>query len=144
MNDNATALSIIFVLAVLMPLSIGITRSMWRRSAKTTTPPSQDHIESARLERMEQAVDAIAIEVERISEGQRFITKMLAERPAASSNGSGQAAGRRRARRRALPRARRRPHRADRRRRKTARPPVDHPALAWGVGQWGVERGAGG
>jgi hypothetical protein len=33
-----------------------------------------------RLERIEQAVDAIAIEVERISEGQRFTTKLLADR----------------------------------------------------------------
>ena len=34
----------------------------------------------ARLERLEQAVDAIAIEVERISEGQRFAAKLLADR----------------------------------------------------------------
>jgi hypothetical protein len=41
-----------------------------------------------RMERMEQAVDAIAIEVERISEGQRFITKVLSERtlPARPAN----------------------------------------------------------
>jgi hypothetical protein len=30
---------------------------------------------------MEQAIDSIAIEVERISEGQRFTTKLLSERP---------------------------------------------------------------
>jgi hypothetical protein len=35
---------------------------------------------SARLERMEQAIDAIAVEVERISEGQRFTSKLLADR----------------------------------------------------------------
>jgi hypothetical protein len=33
----------------------------------------------ARLARIEQAVEAIAIEVERISEGQRFTTKLLSE-----------------------------------------------------------------
>jgi hypothetical protein len=33
-----------------------------------------------RLERMEQAIDAIAVEVERIAEGQRFTSKLLAER----------------------------------------------------------------
>jgi hypothetical protein len=33
-----------------------------------------------RLGRMEQAIDAMAIEVERISEGQRFTAKLLAER----------------------------------------------------------------
>jgi hypothetical protein len=34
----------------------------------------------SRLDRMEQAIDAIAVEVERISEGQRFTTKLLSER----------------------------------------------------------------
>ena len=34
---------------------------------------------ATRLERMEQAIDSIAVEVERISEGQRFTTKLLAE-----------------------------------------------------------------
>ena len=33
----------------------------------------------ARLARIEQAVDAIALEVERISEGQRFTTRLLSE-----------------------------------------------------------------
>ena len=33
-----------------------------------------------RLERMEQAIDSIAVEVERISEGQRFTTKLLSDR----------------------------------------------------------------
>ena len=36
-----------------------------------------------RMARLEQAVDAIALEVERISEGQRFTTKLLADRAAA-------------------------------------------------------------
>jgi hypothetical protein len=35
-------------------------------------------------ERLEQAVEAIALEVERISEGQRFTTKLLAERRGAT------------------------------------------------------------
>ncbi len=35
-----------------------------------------------RLDRLEQAVEAIAIEVERVAEGQRFVTKVFAERPA--------------------------------------------------------------
>jgi hypothetical protein len=33
-----------------------------------------------RLERLEQAVDAIALELERVGEGQRFVTRLLAER----------------------------------------------------------------
>jgi hypothetical protein len=37
-------------------------------------------VDEARMARLEQAVDSIALEVERISEGQRFTTKLLAER----------------------------------------------------------------
>jgi len=35
----------------------------------------------SRLERLQQAVDSIAIETERISEGQRFTTRLLTDRP---------------------------------------------------------------
>lgn|SRR5512135_2483728 len=38
-----------------------------------------------RLGRLETAVDATALEVERIAEGQRFTTKLLAERSGASA-----------------------------------------------------------
>jgi hypothetical protein len=34
----------------------------------------------ARLERVEQAVESIAIEIERVSEGQRYVTKLMSER----------------------------------------------------------------
>ena len=35
---------------------------------------------TSRDDRLEQAVEAIAVEVERVAEGQRFVTKLLAER----------------------------------------------------------------
>ena len=37
-------------------------------------------ITDARFERIEQAVESIAIEMERVSEGQRFVTKLLIDR----------------------------------------------------------------
>lgn len=43
-------------------------------------PPERAALDENRLQHLEQAVDAIALEVERISEGQRFTTKLLAER----------------------------------------------------------------
>ena len=36
--------------------------------------------DDSRIERMENAIDAIAIEVERISESQRFTTKLLSDK----------------------------------------------------------------
>ena len=37
-------------------------------------------VDNERMTRLEQAVESIALEVERISEGQRFTTKLLTER----------------------------------------------------------------
>ena len=52
----------------------------WRRKRRGPKPVSKPKDESdQRLERLEQGMDAIAIEIERISEGQRFVTKLLSE-----------------------------------------------------------------
>ena len=64
------------VIAIGFPIARAIARRMDRRGA---VAPGADSDARARLERIEQAVDAIAIEVERISEGQRFTTKLLGE-----------------------------------------------------------------
>ncbi len=45
-------------------------------------PPERPALDDNRLQHLEQAVDAIALEVERISEGQRFTTRLLAQRQA--------------------------------------------------------------
>lgn len=45
------------------------------------------------MAKLDNAVDAIAVEVERISEGQRFVTKVLAERTATSALSDGMPAG---------------------------------------------------
>ena len=62
-----------------------VTHFLLERTKLRTGQP-QTSIDSGRLERIEQAVDAIAIEVERISEGQRFTSRLLADRaPAAEA-----------------------------------------------------------
>ncbi|HVA57912.1 MAG: hypothetical protein WBQ26_04320 [Gemmatimonadaceae bacterium] len=50
-----------------------------RRPSEGVAPAELRQIEE-RLARIEQAVDSIAIETERISEGQRFTTRLLADR----------------------------------------------------------------
>ena len=60
-----------------LPLVRVLARRLDRRDAPA--PPSLAKIEE-RLGRLEAGVDAIAVEVERISEGQRFTTRLLAER----------------------------------------------------------------
>lgn len=63
---------------VLITLGIPIIRIIARRlEPRPRGEPSADT--NPRLERLEQAVDAVAIEVERISEGQRYTNKILSE-----------------------------------------------------------------
>jgi cell division protein FtsB len=80
-NDAITAVFVMSALAILIPLSIGLARKLWRRGPKESTTGAALNGVNSRLERLEQAVDAIAIEIERVSESQRFIAKVLVERP---------------------------------------------------------------
>ena len=66
----------VVLLALGVPLIRALVRRWEREPLQATTPPDV----AARLERIEQAVEAVAIEVERISEGQRFTTKLLSDR----------------------------------------------------------------
>lgn len=50
-----------------------------RREESRLENGSVPSLTEARLARIEQAVEAIALEVERISEGQRFTTRLLSE-----------------------------------------------------------------
>jgi hypothetical protein len=71
------AVPIVLTLFVLFPLTLAYTRRIWRRgSAVIASLPAEL---SERLTRLEQAVDTIAIETERISEGQRFLSKLFAD-----------------------------------------------------------------
>ncbi|MEO6878931.1 MAG: hypothetical protein ABI205_10645 [Gemmatimonadaceae bacterium] len=77
--DLMAGLAFAFIFAVMMPIAIAYARRVWRGNPKAE-PPRLDELSGARLERLEQAVDSIAIEIERVSEGQRFVTRVLSER----------------------------------------------------------------
>ena len=69
---------LVFILAVLMPLAIALSRILVRRT-RVAAPDPAIRETAARLAHLEQAIDAIAVEVERVSEGQRFVTRLLAD-----------------------------------------------------------------
>lgn len=80
-NLELTPIAIIFTLFVMAPIAFALARNIWKRGTRLSAPPpplDQEAVE--RLRRLEDGVDAIALEVERISEGQRFVTKLMAER----------------------------------------------------------------
>lgn len=85
----ASVLSI-FVLA---PMALAFARLMWKRATAIARAPARDPRDAERMERLEQAVDAIAIEIERVGESQRYQARMLAEAqimPAIPALGAGQ------------------------------------------------------
>ena len=78
-NDLVPIVAILSVF-VFAPFTIAISRFFWKRAAAPARPPVIDQATIQRLEQLQQSVDTIAIEVERISEGQRFVTRLMNER----------------------------------------------------------------
>lgn len=89
-EDDAAGMAFgTFGLGILLTLILGRIRRRFarRRAGKLGQVAVQGAAASddPRIERLTQAVDAIALEVERIGEGQRFVTQLLAnQRPGAT------------------------------------------------------------
>jgi hypothetical protein len=77
----------IFLVLVIFPLTIAYARRIWRRSAATVTAFPKELVE--RLQRMEHSIEATSIEVERIGEGQRFLTRLFTESEGTRAIGGG-------------------------------------------------------
>ena len=70
--------------AVVSVLALGIGLPLGRALVRRIAEPKAARLPAApvdndRLDRMERAIEAIAVEVERIAESQRFMTRLLAE-----------------------------------------------------------------
>ena len=89
--------------AIVLPIVFGIpgaviyARMLFKHKEKMAALHAErrpeDIATQQRLERIEQTVDAIAIEMERMGEGQRFVTKLLAERAPSGPPPSARALG---------------------------------------------------
>jgi hypothetical protein len=77
-TEDVLVVGIIFgtMAVILFPLIRAWSRRIEGRHVAPEIPAEV----AMRLERIERAVESIAVEVERISEGQRFVTKVLADR----------------------------------------------------------------
>ena len=83
MDENIARMAIAAIIGATISISMiamAVSRMVSsRRRAKELPESSVARLEQ-RLERMEQAIDAMATEVERVAEGQRFTTRLLADR----------------------------------------------------------------
>jgi len=84
--EEAYVLGGLFMILVFFPLSVAWARRIWRRSSAVAPFPRET---GDRLLRMEHALEATAEEVERIGEGQRFLTRLFTEGEGARAIGAG-------------------------------------------------------
>jgi len=74
-------------------VTLGMFAHAWGQSRKRKVTEEENlplDVIHARLARMEEAIESVALEVERVAEGQRFTARLLAER--GSTEGQGAAA----------------------------------------------------
>jgi len=80
-----------FIVVVLFPLTIAYARRLWKRGSGAVAAFPQEITD--RFNRLDQAMDSIAIEVERIGEGQRFVTRVMSENGRSLNAGAAQPVG---------------------------------------------------
>lgn len=83
MDENLARIVIAGVIGITISISMvamAVARMVSSRRRRELPESSLARIEE-RMERMEMAIDAIATEVERVAEGQRFTSRLLTERP---------------------------------------------------------------
>jgi len=82
--DGTTAIIVlataVVLIAVLYPIARAIAKRMEHRAPSEVAVPAGKSATDARLQRLEQSFEAMEVELERISEGQRYTTKLLTER----------------------------------------------------------------
>jgi hypothetical protein len=82
MDENIARIIIAGVIGVTISISMiamAVSKMVASRRSKELPESTVNRLEE-RMERMELAIDAMATEVERVAEGQRFTSKLLADR----------------------------------------------------------------
>ena len=74
--------------ALLVPIVIAYARRLWKKAAVVSVVP-RDLVEQ--MQRLEQSMDTIAVEIERLGEGQRFMARVLTDDSGARALGAGAA-----------------------------------------------------
>jgi hypothetical protein len=79
MNEDILVPLMFFVTVIVLVIGIPLVRSYVRRKEREVTLTPMTPELTARLDRIESIVETVAVEVERLAEGQRFTTRLLSE-----------------------------------------------------------------
>ena len=82
-NFAVVAVIIVLMVGALSAITVGLVRGVQKKPAPRELPNMLAF--EQRFDQLQQSVDAIAVEVERIAEAQRFSAKLLAERSETST-----------------------------------------------------------
>lgn len=82
MDKNTAIVSLAGIIAgtIIVGFLLQTIVSVWKHRHRASVAPGSLGQIDERLDRIEHAIDAMAVEVERISEGQRFTTRLLSDR----------------------------------------------------------------
>ena len=86
LDDDIVIPAMLMSFALLVPIAIAWARRLWKKAAVVSAVP-REFIEQ--LQRLEQSMDTIAVEVERLGEGQRFMARVLTEDGGVRALGAG-------------------------------------------------------
>ncbi len=78
--EEVFIIPIVGIIFIGFPIAVAYARRIWKRGATVVAPVPREV--QARIEQVAQSVEAMAVEVVRIGEGQRFLTRLLSEAPA--------------------------------------------------------------
>ena len=87
--DEVFIIPAVFIMFVMFPLALAYARRIWKRGTPATAASFPREF-AERMDRLDQSLDSIAIEVERIGEGQRFVTRVMSENGRAVGAGAAQ------------------------------------------------------
>lgn len=84
MNEDIVIPVAFFLTVIVLAIGVPLVLAVKRRWEQAPRPVSLSPELAARLDRLEQMVETVAVEVERMAEGQRFTTRLLSEGAAPS------------------------------------------------------------
>jgi hypothetical protein len=79
MNENIAVPIAFFIAVVVIMIVVPIVRAVIRRSERQESSAGLTPALESRLDRLEAMIETVAVEVERLAEGQRFTTRLLSE-----------------------------------------------------------------